>query len=49
MWTLFVAWCGMCPPPPPPPPEVLPAQNAPQGVEKVHYECKTDIESNDRG
>ena len=24
-------------------------QNAPKGVEKVHYECRIDIESNDRG
>ena len=26
-------------------PEVAPFQNAPQGVEKVHYECRIDIES----
>ena len=30
-------------------PEVAPGQNAPQGVEKVHYECRIDIESSDRG
>ena len=30
-------------------PEVAPSQNAPQGVEKVHYECRIDIESSDRG
>ena len=30
-------------------PEVAPSQNAPQGVEKVHYECMIDIESSDRG
>ena len=31
-------------------PEVAPGQNAPpQGVEKVHYECRMDIESSDRG
>ena len=24
-------------------------QNAPQGVEKVHYECRIDIESSDQG
>ena len=30
-------------------PEVVPGQNAPQGVEKVHYECRIDIESNDQG
>ena len=24
-------------------------QNAPQGVEKVHYECRIDTESNDMG
>ena len=29
--------------------EVAPGQNAPQGVEKVHYECRVDIESNDWG
>ena len=26
-----------------------PCQNTPQGVEKVHYECRTDIESSDWG
>ena len=30
-------------------PEVAPSQNAPQGVEKVHFECRIDIESSDRG
>ena len=30
-------------------PEVVPGQNAPQGVEKVHYECRIDIESIDEG
>ena len=30
-------------------PEVAPGQNAPQGVEKVHYEWRIDIESNDQG
>ena len=29
--------------------EVVPGQNAPQGVEKVHYECRIVIESSDRG
>ena len=29
------------------PPELAPGQNAPLGVEKVHYKCRTDIESND--
>ena len=31
----FVAWCGMCVPL-----KCPPGQNAPQGVEKVHYECR---------
>ena len=44
MQMLFVAWYGMCAPP-----EVAHGQNAPQGVEKVHYECRTDIEPSDRG
>ena len=32
-------------------PEVAPGHNAPQGAEKVHYECscRIDIESSDRG
>ena len=30
-------------------PKVAPGQNAPQGVEKVHYDCRIDIESSDRG
>ena len=30
-------------------PEVAPGQNAPQGVENVHYECRIDIESNTWG
>ena len=28
---------------------MAPGQNAPQGVEMVHYECRIDIESSDRG
>ena len=30
-------------------PEVASGQNAPQGVVKVHYECRIDIESSDQG
>ena len=26
-------------------PEVAPGKNAPQGIEKVHYECRIDIKS----
>ena len=29
--------------------EVTHSQNAPQGVENVHYECRIDIESSDWG
>ena len=29
--------------------DVASGQNAPQGVEKVHYECRIDNESSDRG
>ena len=43
MRMLFVAWCGMCVP------LSGAGQNAPQGVEKVHQECKIDIESSDSG
>ena len=28
---------------------MAPGQNAPQGVEMVHYECRIDIESSDWG
>ena len=28
---------------------MAPGQKAPQGVEMVHYECRIDIESSDRG
>ena len=44
MQTLFVAWCGMCAPL-----KCAPGQNAPHRVEKVHYECRIDIESSNRG
>ena len=41
---LVVTSCGICVAP-----EVAPGQNAPQRVEKVHYECKIDIKSGDLG
>ena len=45
MQTLYVAWSGMCAPYE----DLAPAQNTPQGVEKVHKVCKIDIKSSDRG
>ena len=44
MRTLHVASFGIGAPH-----EVALGQNAPRGVEMVHYECMIDIESNDRG
>ena len=44
MRKLYVAWLGTCAPY-----EVAPCHNAPQGDEKVHYTCRIDIESSDRG
>ena len=39
----YCGWVGMCAP------KMATGRNAPQGVEKVHCECRIDSESYDRG